>query len=219
MADITTNLIHYWTFDEASSPWTDSIGGIVATQNTAVTGNIPAPIGTGIDFDGSNDLDLDSSISFAIAADFTYAAWLNLDVLGTYVVIAADANADNYWQVSETFVRMRLNALSSAMTLDVSLVADRFYHVAVTRISDLLITYIDGVAQSDTEVNTNAVVAMDKIGSHNSGAADFNGFMDELRIYSRGLSAVEVAALAAFPAGSKRPQSLANQTPFNPFGF
>ena len=219
MADITSNLVHRWKFDEASSPWTDSVGGIVASEDPSITGDIAARVGTCIDFDGSNDLDLDSSFAFALNEDFTFAAWLNMDVLGVYAVMGLDANADNYWLLTTSSVQIRLNALTATMTLSPVLDADRFYHVAVTRTGgDEITVYIDGVAQVDTETN-NRAVTIDKIGSTNSGSTQFNGFMDELRIYRRGLSAVEVAYLADYTGDHRYLQSSVNPITFNDFGF
>lgn len=217
MADITTNLIHHWKFDEASTPWTDSVGGIEASD-AFVLGGAPAPVGTGVDFNGSTELDLDSSFAFSLSADFTFAAWLSLDVLGTYGIIGLDADGNNFWQVDEAFIRLRLDSLSSVLTYDAPFLVDTWHHIAVTRISDLCTVYVDGVAQADTKTN-NRAVTVDRIGGYGSGTAQFNGLMDELRIYSRGLSGGEMAALAAFPGGSQPSQSLVNQIPFNPFGF
>ncbi len=75
-------------------------------------------------------------------------------------------------------------------------------HIAVVRTSTTLQVYINGVLQTGTyggsavstvtSVNTNAGL---RLGRYNNGGLYFNGRIDETAVYSRALTAAEVAAL------------------------
>lgn len=79
--------------------------------------------------------------------------------------------------------------------------ADRWYQVAFTRdgASNLTVIYVDGMAiGSGTLATDTAVVTGDLlIGAWSSAGYNFNGVIAEVQVYSRALSAAEVATLAS----------------------
>ena len=153
------------------------------------------------------------SSRFNEPADVTLAAWINLDSamenaevisLGNNLVLRADDSAKGlylgYYQGSGVW-----NDLGA---VDVNLDGQGWNHVAATfdDTNDRIAIYLNGeeVASLHTtdsidwtdDANTSASTY---IGTHGNGSAsfDFQGMIDDARIYDRALSAGEIAALAA----------------------
>lgn len=76
---------------------------------------------------------------------------------------------------------------ASQTTTSNALTLNKRTHVAIVRSGAAVSIYLDGVlevAASGTHVNPTAVAATFYVGQNDSGAAFFNGFLDELRIWN-----------------------------------
>ena len=89
-------------------------------------------------------------------------------------------------------------------TVGAGLQVNRWYHVAMTYndSANSVVFYVDGVAVTDNGGTAESVSLPStastplKIGGELFSGEDFDGIMDEVRIYNRALSATEIAKLA-----------------------
>lgn len=80
-----------------------------------------------------------------------------------------------------------------------SLVKDRWYHVAVTNIGDLATLYLDGVVVANGTISINTLTGTQfYIGRAPGSYGDIrrlNGFVDEVSVYNRALTAEEIKTI------------------------
>jgi len=221
-ADLADGLIAHWMLDETSGTTAeDSAGG---NDGTLVNGPVwtTGQIGGALSFDGNND-----SINVPDNDDFTsnvgtVCAWIKLSGWGenNYGRIAQhltglvkSGNAKGFdWNVrgSTHNIAFGLYNGSSYSTIGSapdSVSLDKWYHVAVVWDGTNVITYIDG-SQSGTPVPQTIVPANPStnllIGTNNAGNYNFNGKIDDVRIYDRALTADQIEQLYE-PGNCSRP--------------
>ena len=209
-----SGLVGYWKFDEGSgASSTDSSGnnnpGSLISSPTWTTGKV----GEALSFNGSTNYvnvgDPTSGILDFGTGDFTIAAWFKLDVLpGTFTAIVNKGAASivgyslsvtsaNYLSGSIQATggtNQNVSSISSALSVGVWT-----HGVAVFDRDDNIYIYKDGVnvVTSDYSAgNTNSISNSTafNIGAR-SGSYKFPGLIDEVRVYSRTLSAAEIMAL------------------------
>jgi hypothetical protein len=210
--------VGYWTFDGKDTPWTSSSAATTLDKsgngNTGTLTNMnqstsPAvgKIGQGLYFDGVNDSVTANSAASAIATgDVSYSAWFKLSGAASgYIIDLADAPSNNdvylyfdtgtpgalCFQVYNT----GFNCADSSQTIWPTGV----WHHAVGVFSGVSgqKLYVDGVLVG-TNANTSrgsTAATQITLGSEFDGALQFNGTIDDVRIYNRALSASEVQNL------------------------
>ena len=210
-------LVGHWTLDEtAGTTAADSsssgnngtmIGGLDATNDSA-----SGKINTSLQFDGVDDtINLGSPAELDnLDSTMTLAAWINLpngtggginDVLKTY-------------QNSSRTAQLRILAGGSAgfwfrdsdgdvVSASGGNVADaRWHHVAAIRDGADFRMYVDGVEVASANDPTIAADVTNAgsswyIGSGQNAENYFDGFIDDVRMYNRALSASEIQLLAS----------------------
>jgi len=174
-------------------------------------------INDGLDFDGINDYI--SVNSFNPGSTFSVAFWMRanaLDSIDTYIeYVRTNRNNDFFVgydnSLGQLFVELQDNNTSEdgpcgdpKFCTDISLNANRWYHITVTVTPTTLKTYIDGELASNITHST--TVAFNPgtwlIGgdsdSNPSGVADsdfFNGRLDEINIFNHELNQSEISNL------------------------
>ncbi len=175
--------------------------------------------GMALDFDGTDDLvELGK---FDVVGQITLAAWIRPDDFeindARIVTKAKEWGGDDHWwmlsTISETSLRFRLKTDEGASTAtlisDPVLEAGVFTHVAATWDGSMMRIYKDGVEVASQEKGGTAVAVNPDvsaaIGSQPSDAfaSDpghvvkfFDGLIDDVRIYDRALSDLELRYLA-----------------------
>lgn len=222
---INDGLVGYWKLDESASPAADYSGygnnavwqGNATVSTTQVSGTINFNNPGSIDLDGTNDyLEVQDSnvLDLSGTGPFTFTAWIYPESFGEsnngrIIDHGGGSGLDGGWSflvddlgagdqltvylespgVSETY---RSNA--NAVTLN------EWQHVAAIREGATITFYVNGVnAGSATNTNLNIADSADpvRIGIRASDLnRDFNGFIDEVRVYNRTLTATEIAAMA-----------------------
>ncbi len=212
----TSGLVGHWTFDEASgnvaldSSGNNHSGNLVAGPTRTTSGQI----GGAINFDGINDyVDMQSDYPLLDNPNnLSVFFWVKLDKLNGNQVFV-----DKYDSVGnnrEYFIRATNQTLqvlfgnpanglffgSASSTANVLTSTSKFYHVGFTFESGVFNLYVDGVNIPWTGNVPTALFNGTKtlnIGAENQGAVDqgVDGTMDDVRIYNRALTALEVQAL------------------------
>jgi VCBS repeat-containing protein len=180
---------------------------------------VVGPFGSALHFDGNNDyVDLGNADLPTDAAGLTLAAWIKVDDAGTIderrIISKATgtSNENHYWMLStydvgsDSRLRFRLKTGDSPTTGTTTLIANSgdlqsgvWHHAAATYDGAEMRLYLDGVlvgqAAKTGQVATNASVPA-SIGRNPNGSGHWEGLIDEVRVYARGLSPTEVFALA-----------------------
>ncbi len=224
-ADITSSLDLWWRFSDGSgTSATDSSGnGRTGTLVNTPTWGI-GKLGGGLAFlESSNEhITLGSNDLARNVSGATAAAWFKTTDPGS-VVVAVEAGTAN---ASRLYILVSLgspgqivvggragDAESFQSVTTTSTFDDGAWHHVVGVFSyaaDSIVVYVDGSAVSTTgTVSFTASVTSDtaaqdtRVATGLGGANDFDGDIDEVRIYSRALSAGDVDKLYRYPwAGS-----------------
>ncbi|MFK7888897.1 MAG: LamG-like jellyroll fold domain-containing protein, partial [Gammaproteobacteria bacterium] len=200
----------HYTF-EGGAALDQSAGNI---QNGTLTGGATTAIdperGEVLSLPG-NGASVDISGLFGEPANVTLAAWVNLtsaDVNGADVISLGDSvllrlqesgsnDISGYYYDGTAWNRVIFDVGSS-------LVGAGWRHVAFSfnDVDNTATLYLDGIEVSSASVTSSisyGLGANTVIGTHggSSNGWDFNGLIDDARIYTRAISADEVAALAA----------------------
>ncbi|WP_447971265.1 LamG-like jellyroll fold domain-containing protein [Nitrospira sp. M1] len=209
--DITSNLVAHYAFDEgAGTTATDS----TANNNDGTHQNSPSHvaghIGSGaLDFSGdagSNNkyVTVPDDPSLDISGDFSVTFWYNsttthgsqVRLVGArdagqgFVVYTDSSNSLNLWVVGS----------STDVTVFDSgghITDGQWHHVTITRIGNTFRTYVDG---AETDFSTAAIGTVSTtspltFGATNATSNDYEGKLDDIRLYTRGLSAADVTEL------------------------
>ncbi|MEJ2722959.1 MAG: LamG domain-containing protein, partial [bacterium] len=206
--------ISHWKLDETSGTTAADDAG--SNNGTLVNGPVWRPtggwIGGALEFDGVNDyVDL-GTMDVPAVAGLSIAFWFkadDFDVTDARFISKASGSSgsDHYWMVStynSTALRFRLKTAGVTTTL----ISDPgeiepgiWYHIAATYDGSKMRIYKNGVevAISDKTgaVDTNAAVGAALGNQPGSVDRHFDGLLDDVRIYDRGLSPSEVGGLAS----------------------
>ena len=208
---ISADLVGQYTFDVGTAV-DDSAGtaydGTFTGDATTVTDGTRGEV---LILDGAGDY-VDFSHRFGDSADVSFSGWVNL--------VSADTAGAEVFNLGGVF-GLRLDATGgiggyhafvydsvgfSTITIPGTLAGTGWHHVAATFDSgtNTLDLYLDGTQVGTTTttggINYGApiVTSTTLIGGHVSESTyDFNGMIDDSRIYSRALSAEEIGALAS----------------------
>ena len=169
--------------------------------------------GRAMQFDGSNDyvnisddpiFDIDDgAISFWFKSPFT----IDDSHPSTFFVLSKNLGGVNdgdlifEWRGSDGNLGLEINGASTEYEIysdSNTWTLDTWYHVVGIWGSGGMSMYIDGIKQTDT--NAYSGNAMDNsaplmIAAHSAGNFNFNGLVDEVRIWNRSLSASEIQQL------------------------
>jgi hypothetical protein len=220
VAQAHAGLVLHYKFDETSGTTaTDSSGSGNTGTLTNMAGSewTTGKVGGALDFDGTNDYvnlgSVASSDPLALAGSaFTFAAWINPTLTGDSHQRIVDkstnqSGADGYVlrvgtsgsDYGKFGLSVNWNVYS---TVSAEVVPDTWSHVAATGDGVNYKLYVNGaevsgelVLGSSYPLPPSSTVNM-RIGNWTNDNRNFNGSIDDLRIYDSALSAGEVAALA-----------------------
>jgi len=214
----TDGLVAYYAFENDANDSSDNgLHGTLVGDPTYVEGL--AGYGMALDFDGTDDLvELGK---FDVVGQITLAAWIQADdfEINDVRVIskAKEWGGDDHWwmlsTISETSLRFRLKTDegpgTATLISDPVLETGVWTHVVASWDGSMMRIYKDGVEVAGQEKGGSAVAVDPAIGAaigsqpSDAFASDpshvakfFDGLIDEVRIYNRALSALEVRYLA-----------------------
>lgn len=210
---LTDGLVGHWTFDGPD------LDGVTAYDrsgegNNGTLTNGPTPAigisGQGLEFDGVDDyVDINTDITDGLS-EITVCAWAKADVanIGDSEYIAGEGlGAVLYRMSTEVFNFSTYNDETIVAAVSDTAYADTDWHyVCGTYDGAYVDLFVDGV---DDESATNELTgtirtnALDfYIGSNCYGSLNWDGIIDEVRVYNRALGADEIGEL--YRAGARR---------------
>ena len=235
------SLVGHWTMDETSGTTAHDTGAAPANDATTVAGPTfgAGKIGNALTLNGSTQYaTAPDEASLDITGAITMAAWIKPGVVNTQDLIAKDINGSvNGYQLSlsttktdassrKVFVRFNQAASGDAYRINSTTeypIDGTWIHVAATWDGTTIRLYYNGVEEASLPF-TGPIAANNTalgIGGQPDGArALFTGAMDDVRVYSRALSAAEIAGLADASPVNEAPvcSGVALTTPLNTAG-
>ncbi|MBN1786765.1 MAG: hypothetical protein JW806_00035 [Sedimentisphaerales bacterium] len=203
--NLLEGLVAHWMFDEG----TGSVAGDSANgHNGTITGATwtTGKIGGALNFDGNNDyVRVPNHSDFDFPAGFSLCAWAQPGVNDVHgrIVYRYDASSQDGYFVSQAQqgsynLNVYVGGSNSYVASDVEPNAGQWAYIVAVRQSDGdLNIYVDGNIQSEI---TNASGEIDSSGDIFIGVDlglnwDFTGKIDDIRIYNRPLTGLEIGLL------------------------
>ena len=162
-------------------------------------------LGKALSFDGVNDyVNAGNGASLNITDAITVEAWVETNLLSDYGIIATKGSYTYFFSLNSSEAPALLIGNSSASSWNItcsgsSLQTGTWYHIAGQYSSSVgsVSLYINGVLNktcSGTAQKIGSNTSWVSIGSASSYSSTyfFKGFIDEVRIYSQALSAMEI---------------------------
>lgn len=198
-ADITTGLAAWWKLDDGSgTTGVDSVGGKNITFTPAPTWIITGPRGGAITLNGTQTGPTTYNTALG---DFSVCLWFNSSVNTNSIRIVDKVFNTGMWIGHETAGAANQWGggviEGSPFGIFITLVNGSWHHICSIRSGTTHFIYGDGgaVLTSNT-VSGSALSASNFIvGSTEGGGSQFTGSIDDIRIYTRALSAADVNEL------------------------
>jgi hypothetical protein len=218
---VSNGLLAYWPLDGSVTNWAtgqtrdisgnDNTGQLISMSTS--TSPVSGKIGQALNFTGSNSI---TAPAITMGSQLTVSVWESSTVSsGQYAMVFNDNGVDGFavvknYQSGGTQDEVTLNMRNGSPTgrLDCHATTDDglWHNIIFTYDGAAMRCYIDGVArESQASTGDTLTASTVKIGA-GSGYSNFNGKMDDVRIYSRALSPNDVKQLYATGA-SKLGQS------------
>lgn len=219
---LSSGLVGYWTFDGPNTNWktdtvVDSSGqgntGQMVSMSTS-TSPTAGKIGQALKFNGTNSsINVPNSSSLQLSNAITVSAWIygknnwTHPTEGSTIVAKRDFTSSdqiNYdFEVNKSGFLQFLSANGSIASVDntTALSINKWYFVSVTYDSSNVRFYVNGTqvssfAQTAAMASNTTLVSIGRtIRPHNTNFGEFQGNLDDVRIYNRALSAQEVSQL------------------------
>ena len=225
-ADITTGLSGLWPLDETSGPTAFDVSGN-ANNGTLANGpawNSAGRVGGALAFDGINDyVTLGNPASLIPGSAITVAGWFKLtDVTYNRFILS---KYDGLAPQTDTFLRYQAGtglACSVGGTYAVgsaTIVAGQWYHGACTYDGSSVRVYLDGtqigaIAKSGSIADEAGTAWLIGARTPANPTAFIAGLLDDVRIYSRALTAADLAFLISLGGAlDSTPPVLTNGAP------
>ncbi|MCP4543857.1 MAG: hypothetical protein GY832_42630 [Chloroflexi bacterium] len=209
-------LVAWWQLDESDG--TTAQDSWASNHGTLTNGPVWQPgggkIGGALAFDGVDDLVAVGNMDVAGGNGLTIAFWFKADDFDNadarFVSKATDSSEQgHYWMVSAfngSALRFRLKAGGSTDTLMSGsgvIQAGEWVHVAATFDGAAMRIYMGGTAVASVDKTGNMATGTNvpaALGAQPQGGNEFDGLLDDVRIYNRALSQAEIGLLINPPA-------------------
>ncbi|MFA5318118.1 MAG: DUF2341 domain-containing protein [Patescibacteria group bacterium] len=197
--------IGYWRFEEQTGTTANDASGNLNTGTiTGATWATVGKVGGAMRFDGSGDyVDMGDPANLQITGDLTLEAWVKPSVAEYAPIMCRAINADTpldyilYYYSDNTFAfALGDGASSPADTVSsAAYPTGSWYHIVGTISGTTMNIYVNGVASAPvayTGTRQNTAYNF-RVGALSNGTYDFNGQIDEVKIYNYARSAAQIA--------------------------
>ena len=196
-------LVAHWKFDDgAGNTATDSVGNAHPGTIGGTANWVAGQVGGALDFDGSTNYVDIGGVQPVISGTFSLAMWIYARDIPTAagdlrMPLSNDTWADRAIHVHiwpETAVFRIDTKNGTDISSNTALQADQWYHVAGTLdAAGESKIYINGVLDNSATGNGREyIIGPANIGAYQESSRFFNGMIDDIRIYNRILSDVEI---------------------------
>jgi len=201
---IANGLVGFWKLDSASTLRDISGNGNTATVYGATI--TQGRIDKALQFDGVDDyVDAGNGASLNITDAITISAWVKWlspaikEIITKMDSANVNANAYEFYQGNNGVVfRIWKDGVVSSLSSATTITTNTWAQIVVTWDGTTKKIFINGVQDPNTQAvsapidsTTGKVV----IGAYATAVYPFNGFIDEVRIYNRALSAAEIMSI------------------------
>lgn len=211
-----TSLVGWWKFDGPTINWASSTAEVLDSSGSAVNGDAQGSLGTlsaargvigqGLSFNGSNDLiDFGNKTAHSVTGDVTIGAWIkpNASSSDTFgAVIRKGIDTDELYGLLYAPADQRIGfqwydgSLFPTVSSPIgSVPAGSWTHVVGRRSGTTIEVYINGVLATQSNTGTTPVGASPVLRIGNAINQHFSGEIDDVRIYNRALSSLEIKQL------------------------
>ena len=210
--DITSNLVAHYTFDEGSGT---TAGDSSATNNDGTLLDSPVwasgKIGSGaLDFSGDFDrVEAADNVALDYSGDFSVSFWFNSTQTpgGSARLVGQSAGSDGFviYTDSSGDINWMVAGGGGSTTLGAAAPLDGNWHlVTAVRSGDNFELFIDGTstATSTAVVGDASSSETLRIGSSSASSSEYDGLLDDVRIYDRALSVSDVTELYSYTGAS-----------------
>ena len=209
-ADITSGLVAHYKFDEGAGT---TAGDSSGNNNTGTLINGPTrtlgKIGQALNFDGVDDfVNVGTSATYEFGLNsFSVSTWFYTpaNLTNEYILSRVNGAYTTGWNIGVSGVStlnwIVLNGVSSANATMPSFALSQWHHAVgvVDRTANRSYLYVDGVLQGNVSIAgfgaVDAVGANLNFGRNSGGGTQFNGLIDEVRVYNRALTEQEIRQL------------------------
>jgi len=214
---LTVSPVLYFKLDETSG--TTAVDSSSPKSNGTLTNGpvwTSGKVGGALQLDGTNDyVAVNNANELNPTAGITIAAWLLPDQWGSNRRILQKGDTDSQYRLTaETnLMKFDLKGVTNGTLTFTLPTAGTWTHVAATYDGATMKLYYNGVlvkqqaASGAIATTKNKLAVGTKIGTANAGDY-FDGKLDEVRLYDRGLSAAEVTALVGTPPPSVKVETI-----------
>ena len=201
--DMTSNAVLYHCEEVAGTTGTDTSGSTNDADISTVTVGQPGKVGSyAWGFASASKAEISSPVPIA-ATDYTIAFWFKgLAPSSTYRTGAQSGSGGGDYHIIVNTGTDNLGLYKGGFKdsgANLSVGGDWRHLVSVGTGGDTLF-YIDGVL-AGTVVGTQCTNAIDTIGNKQAGTMPFADYLDEIAIWTRALSAVEIADIYSLQTG------------------
>jgi len=205
---LTDGLVGNWTFDGQDTTSTTAMDkSPIGTRHGTLAGaagsqNKPQPnigkIGQALNFDGTDDDVATSTWTAGFSPPMTYGAWFKLNAAPTSDMYVLSKSGEFNMRINATRILCHEdNSGQAGVVKTITLNAGQWYHImCVINQQGIGVTgndiYIDG---ADSNAISSGFAPSSYGDSFHIGTGQFNGKIDEVRVYNRGLSASEISEL------------------------
>ena len=198
-------------FDDGNAPFHDITAGNDAAICTEwCPAVVPGKVGNAVQFDGTNYLSISDSDDLTLSGDFTISMWIKTSMpkLSSYLhSVVTNWQVDTqqpFWAIEAANGRLSYRTRADDGTWNGDGTGDvisdgNWHHFALTRSADTWKFYIDGELNRISPVKSSSAInpALEtRIGQSVDGGYGFNGFIDQLSIFNRALSELEIKEIS-----------------------
>lgn len=208
---LTDGLLHHWTLDGDALDSASTQDGTIVGATTAA-----GQVGDALNFDGSDYVDLgtfaDTASTLSVTAWVNQTGWTSGSGDGRIIAVSTSTSEQDHQLMLSAIngqQQCRMKAGGSTFTLKGGTATlGVWQHVACTYDGSRVRLYVDGVEVADRSWSGSVVLSMPgALGRNPSGGRNLNGLVDDVRIYSRALSAAEIGELMAWQPPSELPDA------------
>lgn len=204
-------LVGHWNFDEGRGT---SAGDVSGNGNTGTLTNGPVwtsgKVGGGLNFDGSNDYVSMGDVDVSGDA-ITVSAWIKPDTLSGFTAPVHKRDAYMFYLNGNVLRPSVFTNTQYDLTGSIQIPLNQWTHIVFTYDGSDIKGYVNGVSDGSTSASGNINDSSYDLrisGEDGTNSYNFDGLLDDVRIYNTALSASEVTNL--YNTGAHTAQTILN---------